>query len=75
MLILASLREIKARRLFEAGCRSLEDLRKSEYASTLTKISTTALDYVDEIEKRITREQVDAVKVSISECFSRTHVE
>ncbi|KAH8114470.1 Nucleotidyltransferase [Phellopilus nigrolimitatus] len=61
---------VKARKLFEAGCRSLDDMRKPEYLSTLSLPIRTALDYVEHLALRVTRAQVDAVMWTIKSIVS-----
>lgn len=57
-------RPVKASKLYESGCRSLEDLRKPEYQKSLSSPVKVALDYVDHLGERITRAEVEAVMVS-----------
>lgn len=55
---------MKAGKLFEAGCRTLGDLKHPRHAKMLSAPVRKALDYVDHLEARVTRAEVDAVLVS-----------
>lgn len=59
-------RPVKASKLYESGCRSLEDLRKPEYHKNLSSPVKVALDYVDHLGERTTRAEVEAVMVSFN---------
>lgn len=54
----------KALQLFNAGCRSIADMRKPEYHSSLTSAQQIGLRFIDQIPKPITREQAETILVN-----------
>ncbi|KAL5501562.1 hypothetical protein ACEPAH_8822 [Sanghuangporus vaninii] len=61
---------IKAMKLYDAGCRSLADLKRPEYSKSLASPSRAALDYVDHLGERVTRAEVDSVIQTIRPLIS-----
>ncbi|KAL5520081.1 hypothetical protein ACEPAG_1741 [Sanghuangporus baumii] len=61
---------VKAMKLYDAGCRSLADLKRPEYSESLASPSRAALDYVDHLGKRVTRAEVDSVIQTIRPLIS-----
>ena len=57
-------RPTKARALYAAGCRSLDDLKKPEFVSKLTASSRTSLEFVGDLERPVTRNQAEKARVS-----------
>ena len=63
--------DVQAARLYKDGCRTLDDLRKPEYYKTLKASVRVSLDYVDHLDKGVTRQESEAVMVSR---FLSTHL-
>ncbi|EJC98074.1 Nucleotidyltransferase [Fomitiporia mediterranea MF3/22] len=53
--------QVKAKRLYDAGCRSLDDLRNPEHFKSLSAPIRAALDYVDHLSERVTRAEIETV--------------
>ena len=50
-------------KLYDAGCRTTEDIKRLNLLNMLTQVSQVAYDYVDDLEKSVTKEQAEKVKV------------
>lgn len=59
------LRSVTAQKLYDAGCRSLEDLRKPEHSKRLSSTMRVGLDYVGHLDERATRVEIEAVMVCL----------
>ncbi|KAI5115357.1 hypothetical protein M0805_002244, partial [Coniferiporia weirii] len=68
---------VRALKLYNAGCRSLADLRKPEHFNTLSAPCKVSLEYVGHLEQRATRAQVEAVMRTVKPLVSaevRMHI-
>ncbi|TDL22182.1 Nucleotidyltransferase [Rickenella mellea] len=57
----------KAGRLFDDGCKSIEDLRTPAYRYKMTPAVQTALEFVHVVQPRVTREEAERVKSLIKD--------
>lgn len=56
-------RETKAEKLYDAGCRTLEDIERLGMVKTFNRATQVAYRYVDHLDKNVMREQAEVVKV------------
>lgn len=63
LLTASIISSVKASKLYDDGCRSLKDMHKPKYLSTLSHPIRVALQYVDHLDKRISRAQIDTLVV------------
>lgn len=53
-----------AKKLVDAGCRGVEDLRLPQFHSMLTKTQKLSLQYETHLQQPVTRAEAEAVAVS-----------
>lgn len=63
---LKHVRSTVASKLVEAGCQTIEDLRLPEFNSMLLPAMRVGLDFLDHLDKPVTREEAEIVLVSPS---------
>ena len=55
-----------ARKLVDAGCQTVEDLRLPEFNKMLLPAMRVGLDFLDHMDSRVTREEAEIVFVRLS---------
>lgn len=59
-------RQKKALKLLAAGCRSLQQMRETQYYGMLSTQQKLGIKYFDQISKPVLREEAEALEVSFS---------
>ena len=56
-------RETRAAKLYDAGCRTFDDIRRLDLLKTLNWPTQVAYEYLEHLDNPVTREHAEAVKV------------